>query len=243
MDTTTLTLYKFDGLGDIQDVVKAIDQKQTNSGWITARISKYNRSEAFIQVWYYEDLEEHVKRVFSEEDAEEVVSFLKQNGKTRVLKRVYCFINLLTNTLEVYRGPDNKTEEIVSTLEDFLGVKFVPISLKSEELQAIYSNHATELKQAMFKNIEGLFYEILRGNKLENNEKFKDYIRLFPDCLRVISFRPKIKFLNHANKYQVTINGDRGTVKLSSNGLFRWRPRFEIRQIVFLIAATIGLLK
>lgn len=240
---STLTLYKFDGLRNVWDVVKALNRKQINSGWITARVSKYNRSEAFVQVWYYEDLEEHVKRVFSDEDADEIVSFLKQNGKTRVLKRTYCFINLLTNTLEIYRGPDNKTDEIVSALENFLRVKFVPISLKSEELQAIYSNHATELKQAIFKNIEGLFYEILRGNRLENNEKFKGYMQVFPDCLRVISFRPKIKFLNQANKYQVTVNGDRGTVKLSSNGLFQWRPRFEIRQIVFLIAATLGLLR
>jgi hypothetical protein len=224
-------------------VVKSINRKQLNSGWITARLNKYNRNEAFIQVWYYEDLEENVKKVFSDEDADEVVSFLKQNGKTRVLKRVYCFINLLTNTLEIYRGPDSKTEEIISILEESLGVKFTQINLKSEELQAIYSQHATELKQAMFRNVEGLFYEILRGNRLENNEKFKGYMNVFPDCLRVISFRPKIKFLNHANKYQVTLNGDKGTIKLSSNGFFHYRPRFEVRQLVFLIAATIGLLK
>ena len=42
---------------------------------------------------------------------------------------------------------------------------------------------------------------------------------------------------------QVTINGDRGTIKLSSNGIFRWRPRYEIRQLTFLVAATLGLLR
>jgi hypothetical protein len=33
----------------------------------------------------------------------------------------------------------------------------------------------------------------------------------------------------------VTINGDKGTIRLSSNEVFRWRPRFEIRQLVFIL--------
>jgi hypothetical protein len=94
----------------------------------------------------------------------------------------------------------------------------------------------------MFTNVEGLIFNILRGNFLENNEKFKQYLQKFPDCLRAISFRPKIRFLNNFNKYQVTLNGGKGTLRISSNSIFNWRPRYEIRQIVFIVAATLGLL-
>ena len=93
----------------------------------------------------------------------------------------------------------------------------------------------------MFKNIEGLFYEILRGKYLESNDKFKQYMEKFLESLRVISFRPRIKFLNGHNKYQVTLNGDRGTMKFfSPNEQFDFRPRIEVRQLTFLIAATLG---
>jgi hypothetical protein len=128
-------------------------------------------------------------------------------------------------------------------LEKLLKVKFTSLNLRSEELQKIYSNHSAELKQAMFKDIDGLMFEILRGNYLENNSKFKEYLKNFPESLRVISFRPKIKFLNRGNKYQVTINGDKGTIRFSSDEVFRWRPRYEIRQIVFIVAAIAGLLQ
>jgi len=236
-----VTIFTFDDIPSIQEVCKCLDGKKSKDVWITAKPSKYNKDEIFIQYYYYEDVEESIKRVFSDDDAYEIVSFLKENGKNRVLKRTYCFINTKTKTFEIYRGPDYKTEEITSLFEKLLKISFVPIKLNSDELQKIYSHHSVELKQVMFKNIEGLIYNILRGNCLENNGKFKEYLKKFPECLRVISFRPKIKFLNNYNKYQVTINGDKGTIRLSQ-GMFSWRPRFEIRQIVFIIAATIGLL-
>lgn len=240
---SVVTILKFDSLGDAENIIKSIDGKRLDGRWFTAKPGKYSRNEVFVGYWHYEDIEDNIKKIMNEEDSYEVVSFLKQNGKNKVLRRTYCFINLLTKTLEIYRGPDNKTEEIVSALENFLNTKFVPVTLKSEELQQIYSSHSVELKQAMFKNISGLVYETLRGNLLENNEKFKQLLQTFPECLRVISFRPKIKFLNGNNRYQVTLNGDKGTIRMSSNGVFSWRPRMEVRQIVFIIMATLGLLK
>jgi hypothetical protein len=234
-----ITIFTFEENFDMRELWSALRSRRLNGSWITSRPSKYNKQELFIQYWWYEDISEDMKKVFSEEEAEEIVTFLKQNGKSKVLKRVFCFINLFTRTLEVYRGPDKKTEEIVGWLERILGIKFKPLKLSSEDLQKIFTNHSLELKQAMFKNVEGLAYEILRGRMLENNEKFKRYMQKFADCLRVISFKPKIRFLN-GSKYQVTINGDKGTIKLSGNDMFKWRPRCEIRQIVFLIAATLG---
>lgn len=237
----TVSIFTFERLPDVYEICKSLDGKRFDEAWINAKPSKYNKDEVFIQFWHYEDVEESLKRVFSEEDAYEIVSFLKENGKSRVLKRTYCFINTQTKTFEIYRGPDEKTYEIVSLFESLLNVKFVSLKLKSEELQKIYSQHSLELKQVMFKNVEGLIYDILRGNYLEENKKFKDYLQKFSECLRVISFRPKIKFLNSYNRYQVTINGDKGTIRLSE-GMFSWRPRYEVRQLIYIIATTVGLL-
>ena len=238
-----ISLFKFDKLPSVFEIAKVLNGQKLKDAWIVAKPSKYNKDEIFINYWYYEDVEESLNRVFSEEDGYEVVSFLKDNGKSRVLKRTYCFISLLTKTLEIYRGPDMKTEEIVSTFEEFLKVKFASVRIEPNQLQQIYSNHSTELKQVMFTNVEGLIFNILRGNFLENNEKFRQYLQKFPDCLRAISFRPKIRFLNNFNKYQVTLNGGKGTLRISSNSIFNWRPRYEIRQIVFIVAATLGLLQ
>jgi len=236
-----ISLFTFKKLPSIIEICKTLN-KRFGEAWITAKPSKYNKNEVFISYWYYEDLEEGLKRVFSEEDSHEIVSFLKENGKNKVLKRTYCFINILTKTLEVYRGPDNKTHEIVSLFEKLLKVKFSPLRLSSEELQKIYSLHGNELKHVMFKRIHGLIYTVLMTNYLENNDKFKEYLKNFPERLRVISFKPNIKFLNSNNRYQVTINGDKGTIRISQ-GMFSWRPRFEIRQLVFIIATTTGLLQ
>ncbi|HKZ45451.1 MAG TPA: hypothetical protein VJ343_01980 [archaeon] len=237
----TVSIFTFDKLSNVYDICKLLDGKKFIEAWINAKPSKYNKDEAFIQFWHYEDVEENLNKFFSEEDAYEIVSFLKENGKSKVLRRTYCFINTRAKTFEIYRGPDQKTYEIISIFENLLGAKFASLKLKSDDLQRIYSNHSLELKQVMFKNVEGLIYDILRGNFLEQNKKFKECLEKFPDCLRVISFRPKIKFLNNYNKYQVTINGDKGTIRLSE-GMFSWRPRYEIRQIVFIVAATIGLI-
>lgn len=241
---SVVTLFKCGNLPKSWMIQKSLNGKKFDNSWLTAFVSKYNRNEVVVNYWYQEDLEDSIKRVLEDEnETSEVVSFLKQNGKTQVVKRIHCFINLTTKTLEIYTGSENKANEIISIFENILKVKFERIILDSNNLQKIYSEHSTELKQVMFKNIDGLLYEILRGKNLENNEKFKDYIQKFPNCLRVISFRPKIKFLNGNTKYQVTLNGDKGTIKFSSpNGEFNWRPRIEIRQLTFLVAATVGLL-
>src|SRR2546426_12368693 len=96
----TLTLFKFEQLGGVEDISKMLNGKKLDGKWITAKPNKYSKYEVFLQYWQYEDVEESVKKIFSEEDSDEIVSFLKENGKTKVLKRTYCFINVLTKTLE-----------------------------------------------------------------------------------------------------------------------------------------------
>jgi len=238
----TITIFTFSEIPKMEKVIESLNGKKKGENWISARVNKYNNDEVFIQYWYYEDVETGINKVFAEEDAYEIVSFLKENGKNKVLKRTYCFINFVTKTLEIYRGPDAKTGEILQLLEKCLKIKFSPMSLSSEQLKKIYSFHSLELRQVLFKNINGLIYDILRGNNLEYNSKFNEYLQAFPSCLRVISFRPKIKFMNEHNKYQVTLNGDKGTLRISSNEIFQFRPRYELRQIIFILAATLGIL-
>jgi len=233
-----VTVYKIEGLNKtLDEVVKALKAKTAN-GWFVAKPSKYSRYEVFVQYYYYEDVESSLKRVLPESD--DIITVLKQNGKTKVLKRVTCFISFLTKTLEVYRGPDSITEEIASQIEQLLGVKLNPLKLSGAQLEELYKKHGIELRQAMFKHVDGLLYETLRGSFLESNKKFKEYLQKFKDCLRVISFRPNIHFVN-GGKYQVTVNGDKGSIRFSEVDGFKWRPRVEIRQLVFLMAVTAGM--
>jgi hypothetical protein len=39
----------------------------------------------------------------------------------------------------------------------------------------------------------------------------------------------------NGSEYSVTINGDKGTIKMW-DGMFKWKPRLEVRQIVSIVA-------
>ncbi|MEM5805441.1 MAG: hypothetical protein QW156_01905 [Candidatus Aenigmatarchaeota archaeon] len=235
-----ISLFTFDKMPDINNICKILNGKKSEDYWITAMASKYNKEEVFIQYWYYEDIEDSLKQVFEEEDAHEVISFLKQNGKNKVLKRIYCFINLQTRTLEIYRGPDNKTEKILKLFSDHLKVNFKPLVLRPHHLERILK-YSEEINTAVFKNIHSLKLEIMKGDSLQENLKFQHHMRHFRNSLRAISFKPKIKYLNRT-KYSVYLDGDKGILGFSENEIFKWRPRFEIRQIVQIIASCNGLL-
>ncbi len=238
---TVISIYKIENPLSLEEVTSKLDKKKVGSGWMSAEQSRYTDSEAFVQYWYNEDIENVMKRTLPDKEAEEIFTMLKQNGRTVLLRRVYCFINLVSNTLEIYRWKDGRTDEIVSAFEGLLETSITPITIKPEDLKKLYLTHSMEVRQAIFKNVEGLMYEIMRGSCLENNEKFKDYSERFQDSLRIVSFRPRIRFLNGGGKYQITVNGDKGTVRFSNpdNG-FNWRPRFEVRQVTFMIASTLG---
>lgn len=229
----TVTLLKIEPMPTKSDLIDGLNGKRRNGCWLKAKESKYNKNEIEVDVWYEEDVETGLKRAFSDE-AYEMIEYLKTNGKEKVVRKVYCFINLELKTLEIYRGLDVITYKIKEIVENLLEVNLVTISLDSGHLMHIVKKYSSELKQAMFKYIHGLWYHIIRGRHLEKNGKYKDFIVTKPDALRCVSIIPKIKFLN-GNGYSVTINGDKGTIKMW-DGMFKWKPRLEVRQIVSIVA-------
>lgn len=226
-----ISVFKFNKNLNIEKVCKLLDKRKVRNSWFNAKPSKYCEDEVFIQYWYYEDIEETIKRILSEEDAYELILFFKKNGKDKILRRCYCFINIKTKTLEIYRGSDKKRSEILSALEKFLNIKLTPLFLSSKVLKKIYLNCSTELRKVVFKDVDGLDFEILIG-KLSENKKFNEFLKKYSNNLKSITFKPKIKFLSSNTRYNVTIN-ENGVIRFSSEGLFRWRPRYEIRQILF----------
>ncbi len=235
---TVVTLFKLESLPSKLEVIYRLDSEKRNGVWFQAKQSRYNENEVQVDVWYEEDLEIGMKRVFSEE-AYEMVEYMREKGKEKVIRKVYCFIDLNLGTLEIYRGVDWITNKIKQLIEDLLQTTLNPISLSSGQLLKIVKEHSLELKQAMFKYIHGLWYHIIRGRHLEDNGKYNDYLGAKPDSLRTVSITPKIKYLN-GTKYMVTINGDKGTIRMS-NGLVKWRPRLEIKQIVSFVVSAAGL--
>jgi hypothetical protein len=229
---TTVTLFKIEPMPTKNNVIHGLKGRR-NGFWLKAKESKYNKDEIEVDVWYEEDVETGLKRAFSDE-AYEMVEYLKTKGKEKVIRKIYCFINLELKTLEIYRGIDVITYKIKEIIESLLETNLVTISLDAGHLMHIVKQYSSELKQAMFKYIHGLWYHIIRGRHLEKNGKYKDFIVAKPDSLRCVSIIPKIKFLN-GNGYSVTINGDKGTIKMW-DGMFKWKPRLEVRQIVSMVA-------
>jgi len=230
---TTITLFKIEPLLKKGEIIKRLNGKKKNGCWIKAKKSKHNEDEIEIDVWYEEDVETGLKRAFSDQ-AYEMLEYLKTKGKEKIVRKVYCFIDLNLGTLEIYRGIDFITYRIKEIIESLLDAILSTVSLDAGHLMHITTKYSTELKQAMFKYIHGLWYHIIRGRHLENNGKFKDFIVTKPDSLRCVSIVPKIKYLNGSN-YMVTINGDKGTIRMS-NGYFKWKPRLEVKQIVSIVA-------
>lgn len=234
---TTISLYKFDEIIEKNEIIKQLDGRKENGFWFRAKESKYREDEIEIDVWYEESIEVGAQRAFSD-DAFEVIQYLKEKGKEKVIRKIYCFLDLKKKTLEIYRGPDVITDDIRQKLEKILITKFSPLSLTATQLTNIVKDYSYEVKQAMFKYVHGLWYSIIRGRHLENNEKYVQYMQVKPDSLRMVSIMPKIRYMN-GKEYMVTINGDRGTVKMS-DGFYKWRPRYEVKQIVDIVTAVSG---
>jgi hypothetical protein len=230
-----ITLFIAENIKPKFQIIKEINENgKGEKEWFSAALNKSQPEEIIISYFFEESIEEHLSKVLEEDEIEEVISVLKQNGNSKVIKKITSFFNVNDKLLEVYRGPDKITERIVEKLTEITGIQFKRVKVPANGLQQIYQRHSLEVTQAMFKNIDGLFYQIMRGSNLETNKRFLEYMAKFKDCLRVISIKPAIKYLN-GGRYQVTVNGDKGSIRFSPLPDFRWRPRFEIRQVVDIV--------
>lgn len=199
----TVTLYKFENLQDLKETTKLLNKKFDDNSWLTAKKSKFNPNEIFIQYWHYEDIKQLLYKIL-QDDADEITKILEEHNKTKVLRRNYAFINYLTKTLEIYGKKDaNKIKEM---LEEILQIEFEKLNLSREELKRIEENYSFKTREIS-----------------ENG----------------IVFIPKIRFLNASRRYYVKINSD-GEIRFSANNNFNWKPRYEIRQLAFLIRACKG---
>jgi uncharacterized alkaline shock family protein YloU len=231
----SITLFVAENVKPKLQIIKEINENgKGEKEWFSATLNKSQPEEIIVSYFFEESVEDHLSRVLEEDELEEVISVLKQNGNSKVIKKITGFFNVNNKLLEIYRGPDKITERIVEKLTEITGIKFKRVRVSASGLQQIYQKHSLEVTQAMFKNVDGLFYQTMRGSNLETNKRFLEYMAKFKDCLRVISIRPAIKFLN-GGRYQVTINGDKGSIRFSPLPDYKWRPRFEIRQVVDIV--------
>ena len=125
---TTITLFRMEPMPDKNDIIYRLHGKKKDGCWIKAKESKHNNHEVEIDVWYEEDIETGLKRAFSDE-AYEVVEYLKTKGKEKIIRKVYCFIDLNLGTLEIYRGIDFITYKIKEIIESLLEVTLSTVSL------------------------------------------------------------------------------------------------------------------
>jgi len=231
----TVSLFRMNVVPEKLDIIYRVDGEKVGDCSFQARQSRYDDEEIQVEAFYEEDLEKGMKMFFSDE-AGEIAEYLKERGKEKIQRKVTCFVNRRSKVLEIYRGKDHVTAKIKEGLQRLLGVNLEQVGLDSRQLLVIANQNSEEIKQAMFKYIHGMWYQILRGNRLESNQKYLEYLSFKPESLRMVSVIPKINWAN-GSKYTVTFNGDKGTIKMW-DGAYRGRPRQEVRQLVNLVVGV-----
>jgi len=230
-----ITIYKINTNLNVSEIVNRLNNKKFGEDFIRARESKFSSSEVFISYFYAENIESQLKKIVSEEAYDEIVTVLKNNGGLKVIRRVYCFIDVNRKTLEIYRGLDKKTEEIANNIAKCLEASIEQYLFGAEKLIEIMKKHSLEVRQAIFGNINGFISQTFGGRHLERNISFSKFVEKFWNSLIALTIKPKIRFLNGNSKYSVTFNRNKGTIKISNGGEIEVRPRFEVRQIVSLL--------
>ncbi|OGI15748.1 hypothetical protein A3K63_00010 [Candidatus Micrarchaeota archaeon RBG_16_49_10] len=232
---TVVSLFRTNPIPTKMELLLSLDGQEMNGFSFKIRKSNIDENELEIVIWYEEDIEVQIRKLFSD-DAFEVVEYLRNRGQEKVIKRIYSFINLEKGTLEIYRGTDYVTEKVKKLIETFLKVELRQVYINPEKLLKIVQDNSLELRQATFKYVDDLYYHQLMGSNLQYNESYKKFLESNPASIRGISIYPNIRYLN-GYKYTVNIDGDRGSIKIM-NGTMKWRPRLEVRQIVdFVVGA------
>lgn len=233
----TVSVFKMSSVPEKLDIVYRLDGEKVGDCKFQTRRSRFDDNEIKINVFYEEDIEVGMKRAFSNK-AWEMVHYLKERGQEKIQKKIVCFLDMEKGTLEVYRGKDHVTSKIEKGLERLLRISLEPVNLDHQSLLTIVNQRSEEMKKALFKYIHGMWYQVLRGNKLESNQKYLEYISAKPEALRQVSVIPKIDWTN-GSKYMVTFDGEKGTIQMY-DGSYRGKPRAEVKQLVNLALRVAG---
>jgi hypothetical protein len=179
-----ITIYKTNlGTQTVSELCNKLNGKKFNGVWLTAKPSKYANAELFISYFYYETIENELKSL-EPDIRDEIIDYLKQNGKNKVLKRIYAFINTLTNTLEIYSK--RKSEEVKNSLEKLLDTKFEELTLTPEDLKKM---EEFSLKTKLITDKKIVFKPKIKF--LNPNTKY--YVTLTNNELRVSPTRPRFE--------------------------------------------------
>ncbi len=219
IDMTMISLYK---------IVKIPKLKEIKAEDLNIKIISISKDRITFQIIYKEPISEIINRGFKE-IASDILERLKDFANKTLEIAVEATIYKKQKVLVIRRGRDHILYRILKKISKYFG-EISPISLDSKSLLELARKYGSEVKLAMFKNVDGLFYEILRGRHLEANEKFKRMLKRNKDSLKVIGFYMK----NSWPKFQVTINGDKGTIRYYENG-------FERSEISLIVNAMINM--
>lgn len=229
----TITILRYDRNLDKKTILSKLSSFKSKQEWFEVKLSKFDAEEVVAIYYFYQDVEQQIKSLFNGD--EEVIFFLKQKNKTKVLRKVYCFFNLKNKTLEVYRGGDEIFERIVEVLERILRIKLKKLEIDSNMLLKLIKN-SNELIQSFFKNVNGYFLQMFKSSNLQQKKDFWQFLVKNKNCLIAITIRPRIKLISNSS-YAVTVNSSNSTLKFSKSNDFKFRPRYEVRQIVKMLAS------
>ncbi len=215
----TVSLYKISKIPKLRDIkVKGLRIK----------IISNSKDELSFKIIYSEPIKDIISREFKEV-ASDILKRLKDFADKSIEITIKASIYKKHKVLAIERGKDYVLYRILKKIGRHFG-EISPISLDSESLLKLARKYGSEIKFAVFKNIDGLLYETLRGRRLETNDKFKKMLKRNNDSLKVIGFYMK----NTWPKFQVTINGDKGTIRYYKNG-------FERTEISLIVDAVINM--
>ena len=222
-----ITLYQIKTIKNTQEIIKKLDRKQVKGGTLKATpIQTLQLEEIQITYTYKEKLQTKLEMFMTKEQLESLEETI---ANYKFENKVHCYYHPTQKLLEIQRNQDEMTDEIAKTIAKTLETEAKKIKFDSKALLELVNDHSTQLKYALFKNIDGLWQNSLRGKQLEKHHLFQEYVQENENSLRVVGVNMNINYINNG-KYQVTVNGDKGTIGFIDKE--HEKPREEVRQIV-----------
>ncbi len=223
---TTISLYMFETFKKQKEVEESLNKISNEKYWIIAK-SKQSEINGIFNIQL--PLTQELRKVLEPWEIEK----LKINGIEKIVRSVEFIIDFEKKVIVMFRGRDIITEELKRVLENVLATKIKELYLSYKALKEILEKYSLELRQAYFKYVNGFLFESYKGRFLERNQHFKNLLKEREKYLRVITIVPKIFPI--INK-QVTINGDKGTLKFSNGSEI---SKIEVKRIIDLILKCI----